>query len=74
MEGDDYSHFHQYRLQESLKDLKRSLAHIGIPLLMRYGKVDDVMERISMYYDIEGVYAHEETGNHISYMRDIRVA
>jgi deoxyribodipyrimidine photo-lyase len=71
MEADDYSHFHQYRIQESIKDLKYSLSQLNIPLLMRYGEFDQALAYIQQYYTIKHIYAHEETGNHLTYMRDL---
>lgn len=52
MQASDYSHFHQYWIQESLKDLKLSLTNIYIPLLMRYGEVSQILHIISDIYDI----------------------
>lgn len=71
MRSDDYSHFHQYWTQESIKDLKQSLKKLNIPLLMRYGEVKEALDDIRNYYDIQNIYAHEETGNHLTYMRDL---
>lgn len=71
MQADDYSHFHQYWIQESLKDLKQSLSQLNIPLLMRYGEMSQVLDIIKEYYEITNIYAHEETGNHLTYTRDI---
>jgi len=71
MQGSDYSHFHQYRIQESLKDLKRSLMQLNIPLLMWYGEMSEVCDIVQQHYHISQVYAHQESGNHLTYMRDV---
>jgi deoxyribodipyrimidine photo-lyase len=71
MKANYYSHFHQYRIQESLKDLKQSLTKLNTPLLMYYGEVNQALDIIRDYYDIDHIYAHEETGNHLTYMRDL---
>lgn len=70
MQAKDYSHFHQYRTQESVKELKTNLKKIGIPLYMVYGSVQETLDYIQKYYHIVTIYAHEETGNAISYTRD----
>jgi deoxyribodipyrimidine photo-lyase len=70
MSHSDYSHFHQYRIQESLKDLYRSLQTLGIPLLFRHGEVKECLDEIQLYYHIKGIYAHEETGNNLTFIRD----
>jgi deoxyribodipyrimidine photo-lyase len=71
MQADDYSHFHQYWIQESLKDLKQSLNHLNIPLLMRHGEFTEALDMIQHYYTLHQIVAHEETGNHLTYMRDL---
>lgn len=70
MHHPDYSHFHQYRTQESLKDLKSSLSHLNIPLIVMYGSVQQALDTISQYYTIQSLLAHEETGNALTYDRD----
>ena len=73
MQGSDYSHFHQYRIQESLKDLKSSLKKLNIPLLMIHGEMTEALDQIQNYYTIDTMYAHEETGNNLTYQRDLSV-
>ena len=73
MQHADYSHFHQYRIQESLKDLSHSLRKINIPLLMWHGGVEEILTLIQKYYEITHIYAHEETGNNLTYLRDIGI-
>lgn len=70
MEAGDFSHFHQYRIQESLKNLKSSLIKLGVPLVMYHGEMLDFLDIVRAYYDIAHIYAHEETGNGLTYMRD----
>jgi deoxyribodipyrimidine photo-lyase len=66
----DYSHFHQYRIQESVKELKANLKKIGIPLYTTYQGIQETLDHIQKHYHIAKLYAHEETGNAISYTRD----
>lgn len=70
MNHSDYSHFHQYRIQESLKDLYRSLQTLGITMLFRHGEVKECLDEIQLYYHIKSIYAHEETGNNLTFLRD----
>lgn len=69
----DYSHFHQYRIQESLKDLKKSLYTLHIPLLMRYWEIEEVLAHVQEYYTITHIYSHEETWNNLTYIRDKKI-
>ena len=73
MQGSDYSHFHQYRIQESLKDLKSSLKKLNIPLLMIHGEMTEALDQIQNYYTIDTMYAHEETWNNLTYQRDLSI-
>ena len=73
MSHPDYSHFHQYRIQESLKDLKSQLATLNIPLIMVHTEMLHALDIIQCYYKIHTIYAHEETGNGLTYARDLSV-
>ena len=59
---------------ESLEDLRRSLAALGQPLVVRVGVVEEVLERARRQFGIAGLWSHEETGNGWTYARDLRVA
>jgi len=69
----DYSHFHQYWIQESLKDLRLQLRQLNIPMIMIHEEMLTALELVSEYYDIVQVFAHQETGNMATYQRDISV-
>jgi deoxyribodipyrimidine photo-lyase len=73
MQFSDYSHFHQYRIQESLKDLKSSLKQLNIPLIMIHAEMEQAFDMIWQYYSIHSMCAHEETGNGLTYARDLSV-
>ena len=73
MSHPDYSRFHQYRIQESLKDLKSQLATLNIPLVMIHAEMWQALDIIQQYYKIYSIYAHEETGNGLTYARDLSV-
>ncbi|QPN68398.1 FAD-binding domain-containing protein [Synechococcus sp. CBW1006] len=59
---------------ESLENLRRALAELGQPLVVRTGRVEAVLERARRYFGVAGLWSHEETGNGWTYDRDRRVA
>jgi deoxyribodipyrimidine photolyase len=61
MNSPDYSHFHQYRVQESVKELKRTLSEINIPFLMYHGEAIEILDNIRSNYEILALFANEET-------------
>ncbi len=67
----DFSDFHRQYLTDSLIDLKNSLESMGIELFIFERNISDVMKYILEIYDIEQIFSHEETGNNITYQRDI---
>jgi deoxyribodipyrimidine photo-lyase len=58
---------------ESLEELRRSLAELGQPLVVRIGAAVDVLERARRRFGITGLWSHEETGNGWTYARDRQV-
>lgn len=68
----DYSNFHQYWVQESLKNLKKNLNNLNINLYIFYWEVLDILRQIFDNYDIN-IFAHEETGNRLTFERDLNV-
>jgi deoxyribodipyrimidine photo-lyase len=67
----DFSDFHRQFIEESLTDLSESLSSIGVPLIIFERYISDVMKYILEYYDVDSIFSHEETGNAITYERDI---
>ena len=59
---------------EGLAELRRDLAGLGQPLVVRVGAVEQVLERARRQFGIAGLWSHEETGNGWTYARDLRVA
>ena len=59
--------------REALLELRRSLADLGQPLVVRTGDVVQVLERARRQFGIDGLWSHEETGNGWTYQRDKRV-
>jgi len=60
-------------VNQSLLELETRLAKLGGRLVYRVGEMVGVLESLRADYGIAGVYAHEETGNAVSFRRDERV-
>jgi deoxyribodipyrimidine photo-lyase len=70
----DFSDFHFRFIQESLWDLQKSLSNLGIPLCIFQRHISEVMQLFLDTYTIKHLFSHEETGNAITYSRDLRLA
>ena len=60
--------------RESLLELRLSLERLGQPLVVRCGRVEQVLERAHRQFGIAAFWSHEETGNGWTYARDLRLA
>ncbi|MEM7313178.1 MAG: FAD-binding domain-containing protein, partial [Planctomycetota bacterium] len=69
----EYDASHLDFINQSLRDLEQSLEKIGGRLIYRVGNVVDVLDKLHHDYGIEAVYSHEETGNRITFDRDLAV-
>ncbi len=67
----DFSDFHRQFIEDSLHDLSHSLEDIWVPLLIFEQNISDAMKCILEHYEVESIFSHEETGNMITYDRDI---
>ena len=70
----DMSARHWEFVQDCLIDLRSALHQLGQPLVVRRGKVIDVLAHLQADYKISGLYSHEETGNAWTFKRDQKVA
>ncbi|MFN7223124.1 MAG: FAD-binding domain-containing protein [Paracoccaceae bacterium] len=59
---------------ECLADLRRDLAGLGAPLVVRVGDAVQVLDRMCRQHRIDQIISHEETGNLWTFARDKRVA
>ena len=57
-----------------LGHLQRSLAALGVPLLIRGGRARAVLDRLHAATAFDGLWSHEETGLSFSFARDRAVA
>jgi deoxyribodipyrimidine photo-lyase len=60
--------------REGLLELRRTLAELGQPLVVRTGAVPEVLELARRRLGIAALWSHEETGNGWTYARDRAVA
>ncbi|WP_085961159.1 uracil-DNA glycosylase [Deinococcus gobiensis] len=66
------THHLQY-LNECLNELDAALRTLGTPLIRRHGEAVQVLEQLHAEVGFAALWAHEETGNGVSYARDRRV-
>ena len=64
---------HWHFIYDCLFDLNMALTRLGQPLIIQVGEVYDVITRLHSEYNIQAIFAHEETGNLWTYQRDISV-
>ena len=70
----DYSAMHQHAQTEAVTCLRARLRAIGCDVFISYDEVIPTFERIRAARPVEGIFAHEEIGNGITFARDRRVA
>lgn len=61
-------------IAESLCELREALAALGQPLVVRVGRVTDILDAIRRRHGIAALWSHEETGNGWTFARDKAVA
>jgi deoxyribodipyrimidine photo-lyase len=64
---------HHRFMQECLADLEAQLAGLGLELVRARGEVVDVLAQLHAAQPFDALYAHEETGNGLSFERDVAV-
>ena len=64
---------HWHFIHDSLSELRAQFRKWNHPFYIRIGCLTDCLAALSDDYQIDGVYAHQETGNQWSYDRDKRV-
>ncbi len=60
-------------VKESVADLATTLARMGTPLVVRVGRVVDVLDTLRAEVTFERLISHEETGNAWTFARDREV-
>jgi deoxyribodipyrimidine photo-lyase len=69
----DFDAQHYAFIGEALRELRARLERRGGRLIVRVGRMPEVLEQLMAEAPFAAVWAHEETGNAISYARDRRV-
>ena len=64
---------HEFALRDALDELRTSLHERGSHLLELHGALPDVFASLQGVLPFSAIWAHEETGNALSYARDRRV-
>ncbi len=70
----DFDAMHWNFIREALGELSERLAELGCPLLILRGSAVEVLSALHQRYAIEAIWAHQETGNALTYRRDQAVA
>ena len=60
-------------IRESLTELRRALAGLGQPLVIRQGGMIEMLDQLRAKFTITALWSHQETGNRWTFDRDIRV-
>jgi deoxyribodipyrimidine photo-lyase len=71
--AEDYDPCHWTFTRACLSELRENLARLGQPLVIRVGEVVPVLRELHAEYGIRAIWSHEETGNALTYARDIAV-
>ncbi len=69
----DAAHQHYAFLLESLRDLDAELRRLGGQLHVMTGEVVAVLAKLVAAQPFDAIFSHEETGNAITYQRDLAV-
>ena len=69
-EQDFASQRHWEFIHDCLIDLNKDLKKIGQSLIIKIGLTKNIFKNIIKNYDIQSVFAHQETGNSWTYKRD----
>ncbi|MGB7339392.1 MAG: FAD-binding domain-containing protein [Phototrophicaceae bacterium] len=69
----DYSRRQYEFTRDCLIELRQNLKALGQGLVVRHGHMLDILDELHEAWDIEAIHAHEETGNAITYARDLAV-
>ncbi len=69
----EFSASHLSMTNDALAELNTGLTRLGAPLHVRRGEAASVIAALHAEYGFTAIYAHQETGNAVSYARDRRV-
>lgn len=58
-------------IHQSLENMSDKLSLYGHTIKIFYAEAKEVFETLFHHYDVKGVYSHQETGNKLTYDRDL---
>lgn len=73
LESDEFDSSHLVFINECLRELDQALQQRGGRLVTRVGRIPDVFEEFRRAPGVARLWSHRETGNRITYDRDLRV-
>ena len=71
--GADSSGYHLSFINECLRELSDNLHTLGCPLITRIGDAAEVLDKLHTEVGFSHLFSHQETGNDLTFKRDIRV-
>ena len=71
--AEDFDPSHLVFINQSLAELDTRLRTVGGRLTLRTGRLPEVFAELHAAHGIAGLWSHEETGNALTYGRDLRV-
>ena len=74
LEADDTSAMHRHAQWQAVEHLRHQLRRRGADILIAHGEVVDKLAKLRERLPFTHLFAHEETGNAITYQRDLAVA
>ncbi|MFY8215184.1 MAG: deoxyribodipyrimidine photo-lyase, partial [Chthoniobacterales bacterium] len=69
----DFDTLHYQFIRQSLVELRENLRALGQPLVVRTGPAVTVLDNLHRVIRFDTIWSHEETGNHLTYQRDLAV-
>ncbi len=73
IEAEDFSRRHLLFLNDCLNELQSDLRKYGQELWLERGEAIEILNRLQRWHPITHIYSHQETGNAITYRRDLEV-
>jgi deoxyribodipyrimidine photo-lyase len=73
IEAEDCDAAHLNFVNQSLSELRQKIRRLGGELILRTGRMPEVLQQLHQQLGIAKIWAHEETFNQTSYQRDRRV-
>jgi deoxyribodipyrimidine photo-lyase len=73
IDAPDFDAMHWNFIRESLRELQESLRDLGTELQIFRGDAVELFAALQEQHAIETIWAHEETGNAVTYKRDLAV-